>query len=264
MITGAAGLIGAALADECRRLGLAVTEAGRRTTPPFVLGEPIPAHMMDGADIVVHAAWAFDPDEGPRVNATGTQDLLDAARSTGVRRTIVISSMSAADNVSSSYARQKRDVEDIAKRYGASVVRPGLVWSESGATGLVASMRRLARLPIVPIPRAAGARLHLVEARDLARVLLHVSQSEISPPHLTVAHPEPLSIGDIVRRAGALQGRMPITVPIPRSVMAASLAAGRWVGLPFSKDNLEGLLCARPCDRLDPEPFGISLQRFPG
>jgi NADH dehydrogenase len=221
---------------------------------------------MAGADAVVHAAWSFGPTrsgQGP-VNVTGTRNLLAAARLAGIERVIVVSSMSAASHVDSRYGQQKRQIERMAADHGALIVRPGLVWSKDDDRGLVAGLRRASRLSVVPVPRVPDARLHLVSSSDLAAVVSRMLVAETPPTRIVVAHPEPLTIAEIVRRAGASRGRAPWCIPLPIRLCMAGLHVAEKAGAPFTPDNLRGLRDARPDVRLDPAPLGIALVPFKG
>ncbi len=264
VITGASGLIGQQLISALASAGHDVVPLGRTTKPAFHLGEPLPAAALDQVDVVIHSAWDFGAQSAGGKNVVGTRQLLDAAVAASVKRTIIISTMSAAESIDSAYGVQKRLIEDLAAERGALVVRPGLVWTASGGGGgLVEGIRAASRFPVVPVPHLPDSRLHLVEAGDLADVVLRMTTAD-APPMVTVAHPEPLAIADIVRRAGAARGRIPAIAPIPAGVCMVALAAGRRLGFPFTTDNLRGLIGARAHTRLDAAPCGVSLKPFGG
>ncbi len=75
--------------------------------------------------------------------------LFDMAVSSGVRRTITLSSMSAYPGTRQLYGRAKLDVEVPALNRGMVVVRPGLVYGP-GWGGMAGTLRRLANLPVLP------------------------------------------------------------------------------------------------------------------
>ena len=169
--------------------------------------------MVEGADVVVHLAWLFQPSHDPdltwQTNAVGTRRLLDAAARQGVSAVIVNSSIAAyspsdgppvdeswpTDGPSSaSYAREKVYVErllDIFELEHPDVrvvrFRPAFVFQRSAAT----SQRRLFAgpllpgklldprfIPILPVPR--GLRMQTVHAGDVARALATAIERPVS------------------------------------------------------------------------------------
>jgi uncharacterized protein YbjT (DUF2867 family) len=78
-----------------------------------------------------------------------------AARSAGVRRTILISAISARADVETDYSRSKLRGEDVVRQSGLgwTILRPSLVYGD-GSYGGTSLMRGMAALPwIMPIPR---------------------------------------------------------------------------------------------------------------
>ena len=64
---------------------------------------------------------------------------------------IVLSSMSAYEGTTQIYGRAKPRIEAATLQVGGCVLRPGLVYGAS-AGGMVAALRKLARLPVVAVP----------------------------------------------------------------------------------------------------------------
>lgn len=169
--------------------------------------------ILEGADVVVHLAWLFQPSHDPdltwQTNAVGTRRVLDAAARQGVSAVIVNSSIAAyspsdgppvdeswpTDGPSSaSYAREKVYVErllDIFELEHPDIrvvrFRPAFVFQRSAAT----EQRRLFAgpllpgrlldpklIPILPVPR--GLRMQAVHAGDLARALAAAVERPVS------------------------------------------------------------------------------------
>lgn len=106
LVTGAGGLLGGAMARRLAEKGCAVSATGRRPTAmPFPAYQP--CELSDAAetaklftgevDAVVHAAARIrgnDADAFERDNVCATRNLAAAARASGVRRFILISTIS--------------------------------------------------------------------------------------------------------------------------------------------------------------------------
>jgi UDP-glucose 4-epimerase len=169
--------------------------------------------LFEGADVVVHLAWLFQPTHDPDLtwnsNAVGTQRLLDAAARAAVPSVVVASSVAAyspragglvdetwpTDGPSSAaYAREKAYVErllDIFElRHPQTRVvraRPAFVFQRSAAT----AQRRLFGGPLLPgrlldprllalLPMPAGLQLQAVHAADLARALVAMVERPVT------------------------------------------------------------------------------------
>jgi len=160
-VTGAAGFIGSAM---CRRLvaeghdvvgvdvdaGAAprVIETGAQFRPADVSDRGAVRGALDGAQLVVHtAALLPGPDAGMadsvRVNVGGTENVCVAARDAGASRVVHLSSVAAwgydfttditedeplVTHSSHPYIATKAAGELVARKHGATIVKPGDVY----------------------------------------------------------------------------------------------------------------------------------------
>src|SRR5205823_7054286 len=114
---------------------------------------PPASDVLSSVDVLVHAAYDLSLTRRVdvwRVNVEGTRRLLDAAVGAGVTRIIVVSTMSAYDGTSQIYGQAKLAIEAATLAAGGAVLRPGLVYGDRPG-GMVGALRRLARLPVVPL-----------------------------------------------------------------------------------------------------------------
>jgi nucleoside-diphosphate-sugar epimerase len=276
-ITGASGNVGTAL---LRRLtapgtGVAGVRGLARRRPPEVepwsgvrwhladLGEPGSTAVLDrfveGADAVVHLAWALQPGRQPerlhRVNVDGTRRVAEAARRAGVAHFVHMSSLGAyaagsrqqvvgedwpvTGIPSSQYSRDKSDAERVVRQVfgpasGATltVVRPTLVLQPDAASEigryflgpLVYAAARLlpgavARLLPLPLP---DLRVGFVHADDVADALVRMLDRRAAGPFNLSA--EPLLDADGLARALGSR-RVPVPVAALRPLVAAAFLA---------------------------------------
>jgi nucleoside-diphosphate-sugar epimerase len=275
-VTGAAGYVGSALTRALRAQGLPVIEFSRRAagtadgTRPFRLeAEPAP-EIFSGVGCLVHAAYDFKAwgwEEILEVNVEGTRRLFAAASRAGVRRFVLISTISAFPGCRSLYGRAKLRMEAIASSHGAAVVRPGLVFGDQPG-GMVASLRKLASLPLVPLVGDGHYLLYAAHEEDLGRLgaLLarHPEAAEGSP--VVAAHSHPHTLREILSVLGVKRGRGPRFLPIPAGAIDAGLCLAESIGLRprMRRDSLLSMLNPDPAPDFAPlARLGLGFRPFP-
>lgn len=131
---------------------------------------------VDGCDTIVHLAALTGkarPRDFERTNVAGTRRLIDAAKASGVRRILLVSSVAARFEQTSDYpyARSKAAAEDIVKQSGLdfTIVRPTIIIGKGAA--VLDGLKKLAKLPIVPCFGNGRARVQPIFVDQLAEFL---------------------------------------------------------------------------------------------
>ncbi|HSP73914.1 MAG TPA: sugar nucleotide-binding protein, partial [Gaiellaceae bacterium] len=218
-VTGASGYVGSRISAALVAAGWEVRPLGRATG--FRLGE-VPD--LDGVDALVHAAWDFSARtqaEIERTNVEGSKRVLEAACG---RRIVFVSTLSAFPGARSLYGQAKLAVEEAARAAGGAVIRPGLVWSEEGGS-LYASLRKLARLPL--LPTFTDRKLHPAHVDDVAALVGRLLDEPCTGEPIVAAARQPLTLSQILRAANP---RLRI-VPVPWRLVWAPLRALELAGL---------------------------------
>lgn len=217
---------------------------------------------MEGADAVVHLAWAIQPNHDRellrRTNVLGTRRVLAAARDAGVPHVVVASSVGAYspardDDVhdegwpvegipASEYSVDKADVERLLDEFEAAHpkmtvtrLRPSLIFQrDAGAQMLryflgpwVPRALLEGRLPVLPWPE--NLRLQAIHADDVGRAYLAAVRARV-PGAFNVAGE---GVIDIDVAAGIVSGGRALSVPVP-AVRAAVSAAWNARAVPVS------------------------------
>jgi nucleoside-diphosphate-sugar epimerase len=270
-ITGASGYLGGVIRSAFHREGWRTTALVRSPLPddtdaiPFALGNGIDPAVLEGIDVLIHCAYDLSltaRDAIWRVNVTGTQQLLDAALTAGVGRSLVVSSTAAYPGTAQVYGRAKLATEEIARPRSAIVIRPGLVFGPR-AGGMVGALSKVLALPVVPL-LAGRSHVYTVHEDDLTSVVLKLATMPEPPTSpVVVAHPEPVNIAALLRSLAAARGSRTAFVPVPWQLVfwTLRLAEIASLRLPFRADSLWGLAHPPPPpDGTTTDALGVSLR----
>jgi len=271
-ITGSSGYLGGVIRRHLQSTGVKTVDLVRSPqgadSRQFRLDEVPASGLFDDVDLLIHCAYDMalrDRDEIWRVNVGGTERLLEAAVSSGVRRMIVLSSMSAYDGTQQLYGRAKLEIERIALENRACPIRPGLVYGPS-AGGMIGTLRRLALLPVIPVV-AAGATQFTVHEDDLADAVVALASADRLPElAVGIANPNPVPFRHVLEQLAWEADRQPRFVPVNWRILRAVLELAELVHLPLPvrSDSLLGLVRPAPyvpnLDVLD--HLGVRMRRF--
>ena len=215
-LTGGTGLLGSHLASELTTQGHEVVALHRPDAHTLPLEEAecelvegdvrddadTLARGMEGCTHVVHGAALVYPDgtwpEVRAVNVDGTRNVLTAAAQAGVGHALHVSSVAVygpaeapvdedtpIDSIipaSDVYARSKREAEEVARGIErvqglpVSIVRPSAIYGERDRL-MVPALRKLLRMPVVPLLGSGTNTVPVVYAGNLAGVLRRVSEA---------------------------------------------------------------------------------------
>ena len=234
----------------------------------FDLAAPCDEGLLAGVDVLIHCAYDLTltrPSDIKRVNIGGTRRLLHAASAAEVPRVIVLSSMSAYEGTTQLYGRAKLAIEAATLQIGGWVLRPGLVFGER-AGGMVASLGRLVRLPLVPVP-IGEMRQYTVHQEDFVAVVAAAAEATEAPTRpVGVANPDPVDFRDLLSTLASWDGRSCRFVPVPWQPLYATMRLAELLPftLPFRADSLLGLIRPAPSvpGRAELEALGVPLRAF--
>ena len=273
-VTGATGYLGSLLVAALGSAGFVVRRLVRSPTPGsndrfFDLASRSPSDALEHVDLLVHCAYDMTLNRRAdiwRSNVFGSVSLFDEAVSSGVPRTIVLSSMSAYAGTRQLYGRAKLATEAAARARNLCVVRPGLVYGARGG-GMAGTLCRLARLPVLP-DFGARARQFTVSESDFAAAIVALARAERIPDvPVGISHPDPVPFKELLATFAAALGKPPPRfVPTPSLAVYGALRAAELlpVKLPVRADSLLGLV--RPAPNVPHlevlEQLGVVLRPF--
>ena len=286
-LTGATGFLGRMIAQALLDQGytlrvLARPEASPPTPAEVVAGrlsdQAALERLVDGADVVIHTAGlikARRPADFLPVNVEGARRLAQAAASKAPgAHFLLISSLSAREPQLSAYAASKAAgeaaVREAVPAGRLTIIRPPAVYGP-GDRETLALFSAILRLPIVPAPPPATARLALIHSADAAAQIAALAARVPTGAVYSLADDRPEGYGwsEIMQTAGQVLGRAPRLLPIPAAAILAAGAIGSLAGrlgpaqiftLGKARETLHGDWGVRPGELapgLEPARFGL-------
>ena len=236
LITGAAGEVG-------RRLSKRLRADGWQVRALVLPGDPLRARIegvasdiregdvrdpaslaaaFEGVDTVFHLAaviLARDPAAYDSINRQGTANVVAAAAAAGVRHMIYVSSASVVYPRLTPYGRSKLDAEALVKqetRLHHTIVRPTLVYDETGGQEFMIFREHLHRFPIVPFIGSGDARKSPVYSEDVVDGLVKIAGKAVSlGKTYNLSGGEIITLRDLGRLVLELEGRSKPFVSVP-------------------------------------------------
>jgi len=192
------------------------------------------AELCEGSDAVIHIAGAINAPSLAgflAANVTGTASLLTAAEASGVKRFIHVSSLSAREPDLSDYGWSKASSEAMVFQSSLdwTIVRPPAIYG-GGDREMLELFRIAKRKGVLPLP--PKGRLSLIEAEDLARLLLDLIEAPEAIDQ--IYEPDDGTEGGYSHRefgklVGAAVGRPGVVVlPVPGFALRLAATAERF------------------------------------
>ncbi len=232
-ITGGTGFVGQALIDQARERGVVVQALARKPQPrrdgvDWIAGDLADrralVRLVEDAEAVIHVAGltnARHPAEFETANVAGTLAVIETAIAAGVKRLILVSSLSAREPGLSAYGASKARAERLVKASGLdwTIVRPPAVYGPRDRD--MFELFRAAKWGVVPTPREGRA--SLIHAEDLARLLLALVPGGEGVSHHSFEPDDGRRGGwthyELARAIGWAVGRRPRVIGLSRRTM---------------------------------------------
>jgi len=259
LLTGSTGFIGSALLEELKDYNLFTATRSEqlavkneiRSIKIDNLEQEKWSNKLDSIDIVIHLAGrahifkdkSVDPlKEFRKVNCVGTQNLIDASISSGVKRFIYISSVGVGGSVTkhtplsedieakpvANYAISKYEAEDIVisgcerSEMDYVIIRPPLVFSED-APGNFGKLLRICKRTI-PLPfKGVSNKRSIIFLNSLTNFILLCIQSEKAKNNIYYVSDGVISTEDILCSVRKGMNMPPLLFYVPKSFMSLVL-----------------------------------------
>jgi nucleoside-diphosphate-sugar epimerase len=155
-----------------------VENKGTYESAYFDLESGCNSSTLEGVDVLVHLAW-YRPDKtrlknDKELNYYGTKRLLELARSSGIKKTIFLSSQLSSPTTFSFYAKNKYRVEELFDQPGDLIIRVGYVFGEFPLGFYKQTLEKIGKTKIIPIA-GPNALINPINVKDLIDIVLKLS-----------------------------------------------------------------------------------------
>jgi nucleoside-diphosphate-sugar epimerase len=264
LLTGATGFVGHHLVHALLRRGDTVTALIRSPSKAKAI-ESLGVRLLrggledsaalglacEGQDVVYHVAGlvaARNEAEFFRVNRDGTRAMLEAARTGGAKKFVLVSTLAAAGPSEpgaplkgdepprpvTAYGRSKLAGEEVVRSGSVpwAIVRPPAVYGPGDHEML--RVFKLAKLGVAPVFGGGRQELSLVYGPDLGEALAAAGHSALAGRIYYACHREIVTSGAMVKAIGRAMGKTVRIIPLPgavaRVVLSITGAAAKLAG----------------------------------
>lgn len=255
LISGASGYVGSEIAKHLYEQGYEIVSLGRKKSGTFrniqySLGADIANQDLEPFDVLIHCAYDFTPlkwNEIKTQNIDSAEKLFSQATNCGIKKIILISSMSSFKDTKSTYGKAKQAIENHAIDYGGICIRPGVVWGRN-SKGLVGTLNKVAGLPVLPII-GHQADIYTCLDQDLGILCDRLIETLKPESIYYAANPTPIKFSSLMKTLAKARNNKPIIIPIPWQPIYYSLKLLEIIfrkPIVFRSDSVVGLLAVDP------------------
>jgi len=224
-ITGSNGYLGSHLCKYFANNNYRVIKLSRCSNTDFnhrhySLNSNLDTKLLEDVDVLIHCAYDFNPINTNilrKINVEGSSCLFSAAYKAGVKKIIYISSVAAYNDCKSIYGKIKLEIEGIAFRYKALVIRPCLIYGDN-AGGMFGNLtENIKRSKFIPIISKGRQTVFLLHIDDLCENILLYANNSFEAPDIpiTAGHQKPVEFKYIIQNISNSLNKKSYFINIP-------------------------------------------------
>lgn len=173
-----------------------------------------------GCDSVAHCAGInreMGDQNYQRIHIEGTQNVVRAAQSAGLKKVLLLSFLRARPGCGSGYHESKWAAEEIIRASGLdyTILKAAMIYGK-GDHMLDHISHALHTFPVFALVGMKDRPARPVAVEDVVRIAVaSLVEGRISRQTVAVAGPEEILLGEAVRRVGRVVGKHPLMFPLP-------------------------------------------------
>ncbi|MEE9304582.1 MAG: NAD-dependent epimerase/dehydratase family protein [Thiotrichaceae bacterium] len=276
LLTGASGFIGHHIKQALRTISAyeLITPSHQEVNFNTCVTSEDWLPLLEDIEVVINSVGIITETRHQRFSRLHSQapiDLFQACEQSNVKHVIQISALGADKNAFTPYQKSKLAADNALRQstLSWSILRPSLVYGESGKS--LAMFKRLASLPLIPLPDAGKQYIQPVHVSDLVatvmRCLHQTSDGRDSPTHhqtIDVVGLNAMTLADYLQAIRVSAGKTPAKIiPIPYSLAMRAARIVRYVFPAFSMMHPDNLRMLQQGNTADVAPLTTFLGRPP-
>jgi uncharacterized protein YbjT (DUF2867 family) len=223
---------------------------------------------VDGCEVVVHLVAIIQgkPEQFEQIMVQGTQNIVEAARATGIRRFVLMSALGTSEETKelSLYFNAKWRMEQAVKGSGLEhvIFRPSFVFGKGG--GALKTFTRVVRLsPVIPVFGAGDQRVQPIWIEDVAEYYATaIDLPEAANRTFEIGGPDIVTYEELYDRIKRVLGKRRPKLHLPFGLMRVNAAIVEALPgpSPVTRDQLKMLAVDNVVSNADAqETFRIEL-----
>jgi nucleoside-diphosphate-sugar epimerase len=254
LITGSSGFLGSNLTISLKNKDHKVYQCSRDSKQKnqiyFNLEENIylDNEILYKIDILIHCAYSFDATSlknSRKINVIGSENIFKLASKFKIK-IIYISSISAFEGCSTVHGKVKLEIENIAKKFNAIIIRPGLIYSKENQGAMFGSLVNLVKKsPIIPLIDNGEQILYMCKLEILCDLIYVLSKQEKSKYEvITAANKEPVMFKELIKTIINRYNKKRFLIPFPSTILLyiLKIVESCNIKLRFQSDSLISIL----------------------
>ena len=246
LLTGGSGFIGSYIKKALLNLGYSLktpssNEANFST--PLSIEDWLP--LLEGIDTVINTVGIISESKTQHfkeIHSDTPIALFQACTQSKVKRIIQISALGADSRAFTPYQLSKLAADNVLRKLPISwfILRPSLVYGKGGAS--LALFKRLAKLPIIPLPDAGKQKIQPIYIDDLVATVIQCLHATNNQQTIDVVGPKAISLADYLQAIRTAQNKpKAIIVNIPSTFLLPLSNLGKQLFPLMHPDNLRML-----------------------
>ena len=197
-------------------------------------------------DILIHLSYftSSSYEVEKKINLDGSKKIFLLAKNYNAK-IIYVSSQSADKNSSSNYGKTKYNVEKLAGKFNAYILRPGLIYDNKSEIGLYYSIEKLVKkMPILFVPTGLKKKINLCNINKLCEQINLIINNKVSKHQIDIYENKNFYLIDLIINIAKINNRKIKIIPINYKLILLIIKVFEFLNfkMGFKSDSLKSLI----------------------